>query len=67
MDKLYTSVVYENIATVMNYNYSEKIGPVEKIFVFVSILQIFPNLNFVLKWKRHSHICLLYTLHIKIM
>jgi hypothetical protein len=38
-------VAYKNVASVMNYDYSEEIGPVEKIFVFRSILKIFPSLN----------------------
>lgn len=34
---------YVRVTTLMNCDYSEKIGLVEKILIFVSVLRIFPN------------------------
>jgi nitrogenase subunit NifH len=42
-DKSYTLVQCKKLATVINCDYSEEVGPVEKILILISFLEIFPN------------------------
>jgi hypothetical protein len=61
-DTYYTLVFYEEVASVINCNYSDKIALAEKTVLVVSSLDIFQNscLHPVSKWKSHSHTCLVH-------
>lgn len=61
-DKQYTLVLYEEVASVKNCNYSDKIALIGKTVVLVSNLENFPNscLYLVSNWKDHSCIFLVF-------